>query len=71
MGEDDLKSLERSMLRSVYVYTEEWVAVIVHRFDSARRGNYFGLEQVRRTKVEVRVKKLNTDKAVSQDEVMG
>ena len=40
-------------------------------FDGARRGNYFGGEPIRRTKVEVKVGKLKNGKAAGKGEVTG
>ena len=40
-------------------------------FDGVQRGNYFGGEPIRRTKVEGRVGKLKNEKMAGKDEVTG
>ena len=51
--------------------TQEQVSVHMCGFHGVQRGNYFGGEPIRRTKVEVRVGKLKNGKAVGKDEVTG
>ena len=51
--------------------TQEQVLVHMCGFHGVQRGNYFGGEAIRRTKVEVRVGKLKNGKAAGKDEVTG
>ena len=40
-------------------------------FDGIWRGNYFGGESIRRTEVDVRLRKLMNGKVAGKDEVIG
>ena len=40
-------------------------------FDGVQRGNYYGGEQIRRTEVEARVRKLNIEQASGKNETTG
>ena len=46
-----------------FEFTYEQVAVRTCGFNGAQRDNYFGGESIRRTEVEVRVRKLKNGKA--------
>ena len=51
--------------------TQEQIAVNMCGFDGILRGNYFGRYIIRRTKVQVRVRKLKNGKAAGKDEFTG
>ena len=51
--------------------TQEQVAIHICGFDGIQESNYFGVELIGRTELEVRVGKLKNGKAASKDEVTG
>ena len=51
--------------------TQEQVAVHMCGFDEVWRGNYFGVEPIRRTEIKARVGKLKNGKPAGKDEVTG
>ena len=51
--------------------TQKQVAVHMCGFDGFRRGNYFGGEVIRRTKVEARVGKLKNEMTDGKNDVTG
>ena len=69
-GEDNVQKAWKENFENLYSGdTEEEVAF--NGFDGARRGSYFGGEPIRRTEVEVRVKRLKNGKVRSKDEISG
>ena len=44
---------------------------VLHIFDGVRRGNYFREEPIKRTEVEVSVRKLKNGNAAGKDEETG
>ena len=43
----------------------------MYGFGGVQRGNYFGGEPIRRTKIELRVGKIKNGKAAGNDEITG
>ena len=69
MEQDDVRKTWKDYFKELYnVFTEEMVAVNICDFDGALVGNYFEIESMRMTKVEVGVKKITTVKAECKDE---
>ena len=53
------------------INTQEEVTVHMCGFDRVRRGNYFKGRPIRRTEVELRVRKHTNGKAAGKNEVTG
>ena len=72
LEEVEVRRILKKYYEDLYnIYTQEQVAVHMCGFDRVRRGNYFGRESIRRTEVDVRVRKLKNGKAAGKNEVTG
>ena len=71
-GEDEVRRIWKEYFEDLFnIDTREQVAVQMCSFDGIRRGNYLGVETIRRAEVEVRVGKLKNGKAAGGDEITG
>ena len=70
LGEVKLRRIWKEYFEGLYnIDIQEYVAVSMCGFDGVQKGNYFGGEPIKRTEVEVRVRKLNNGKVAGKNEV--
>ena len=72
LGEDKMWRIWKVYFEDLYyIETQEQVELHMCGFDVVQRGNYFREEPIRRTEIEVSVKKFKNGKAADKDEVTG
>ena len=68
--EIEVRGISKEYFEDLYnIYYQEQVAVLKCGFDSVWKGNCFGGQLIRRTEIEVRVRKIKNRKAAGKDEV--
>ena len=71
-GKDEVLKILKEYFEDVYnIDTQEQVAVHMCSSVGIQRGNYFGGEAIGKDEVEVRVGKLQNEKATGKDELTG
>ena len=70
--EVEVRRMWKEYFEDLYnIDTQVQIAILMCGFDGAQRVTYFGEEPIRRTEVEVRVRKIENGKAIGKDEVTG
>ena len=69
LGQDDVRRIWKEDLEDLYnIYTQEQNLVHMFAFDNIQRGNCFEGKPIRKTEVEMRVRKLKSGKAAGDKE---
>ena len=70
LGGAEVRRIRKGYFEELYnIETQEKVSVHICGFEGIQRGNYFGGEQIRRTEVKIRLRKLKNGKVAGKDEV--
>ena len=70
--EGEVRKIWKEYFENLYnIDTQEKIAVHMCSFDGILKGNYFRGRQIRRTEIEVRVRKLKNEKETDKDEITG